>query len=122
MKHAFAMAMAATVVMAQAAEDAPLLPRSEPYVPKAQRIPARDAPASGAELKAQALAGLRQRFDDADSDRSGAVTRQEAARAGLGYVEQNFEDIDQARKGAVTFRASASLPAPAQIGAAACLY
>lgn len=103
MKHALLIALAATVLAAQAAEDAPLLPRSEPYVPKAQRIPSRDTPATGAELKAQALAKLRQRFEEADRDRSGALTRQEAATAGLGYVDKNFEEIDLARKGAVTF-------------------
>lgn len=103
MKQAIAILLAATMVAAQAAEDAPLLPRSEPYVPKAQRIPSRDTPATGAELKAQALAKLRQRFDEADSDRSGTLTREEAARAGLGYVEKNFDEIDRARKGAVSF-------------------
>jgi hypothetical protein len=103
MKHALLMVLAAAALTARAAEDAPLLPRSEPYVPKAQRMPSRDTPATGAELKAQALAKLRQRFDEADSDRSGALTRQEAARAGLGYVDKNFDEIDLARKGAVTF-------------------
>lgn len=104
MKQAIAILLAATMVAAQAAQDPPPpLPRSEPYVPKAQRIPSRDTPATGAELKAQALAKLRQRFDEADSDRSGALTREEAARAGLGYVEKNFDDIDRARKGAVSF-------------------
>lgn len=88
---------------AQGAQDAAPLPRSEPYVPKAQRIPSREAPATGAELKDQALAKLRQRFEEADADRSGGLTRQEAAAAGLGYVEANFEEIDRAHKGVVTF-------------------
>ncbi|WP_342113281.1 EF-hand domain-containing protein [Pseudoduganella sp. OTU4001] len=95
--------LAATATMAQAAEDAPLLPRTEPYVPKAQRIPSREAPAAGAELRAQAMARLRERFDAADSDQSGTLTQQEAAKAGLGYVEKNFEEIDRAHNGAVTF-------------------
>lgn len=103
MKYVFAWALAALAMTAQAAEDAPLLPRSEPYVPKAQRIPSKEAPTTGAELKAQALAKLRQRFDEADTDRSGSLTQQEAARAGLGYVEQNFDEIDRQHKGAVTF-------------------
>lgn len=103
MKQAIAIVLAAALGAAQAAEDPPLLPRSEPYVPKAQRIPSRDTPATGAELKAQALAKLRQRFEAADSDRSGTLTRAEAASAGLGYVDKNFDDIDRAHKGAVSF-------------------
>ena len=88
---------------AQGAQEAATLPRSEPYVPKAQRIPSREAPAAGAGLKEQALSKLRQRFEEADTDRSGSLTRQEAAAAGLGYVAANFEEIDRAHKGAVTF-------------------
>ena len=105
MKQAFACALVLGALSgaAQAADVPPLLPRSEPYVPKAQRIPSRDTPATGAELKAQALAKLRQRFDEADTDRSGTLTQQEAARAGLGYVEKNFEEIDREHKGAVSF-------------------
>lgn len=110
MKQAIAIMLAVLAAMAgagpvsaQGAQDAAPLPRSVPYVPKAQRIPSHEAPASGADLKDQALAKLRQRFDEADADRSGSLTRQEAAAAGLGYVEANFEDIDRARKGAVTF-------------------
>lgn len=103
MKRAIIFALAAAALTAQAAEDAPLLPRSEPYVPKAQRIPSREAPLAGAELKAQAVSRLRQRFDEADTDHSGSLTRQEAGLAGLGYVEKNFVEIDSAHKGAVTF-------------------
>lgn len=103
MKHACVLALAAAMTLAQAAENPPLLPPSEPYVPKAQRIPSREAPAANAELKAQALAKLRQRFDAADSDRNGTLTQQEAGKAGLGYVEQHFQEIDRERKGAVTF-------------------
>lgn len=103
MKRALIFALAATALMAQAAEDAPLLPRSEPYVPKAQRVPSREAPLAGTELKAQAMGKLRQRFDEADTDHSGSLTQQEAALGGLGYVEKNFAEIDSAHKGAVTF-------------------
>jgi opacity protein-like surface antigen len=101
---ALAALLAAAHLAAQAAQDPlPSLPRSEPYVPKAQRVPSQEAPATGAELKARALAKLRQRFDEADTDRSGTLTQQEAARAGLGYVEQNFAEIDREHKGAVSF-------------------
>ena len=98
-----AFAALAAACLAQAAGDAPQLPRSEPYVPKAQRVPSREAPAAGAELRAQAVAGLRQRFDAADSDHSGTLSREEAAKGGLGYIEKNFGEIDRARNGAVTF-------------------
>jgi hypothetical protein len=103
MKHAYVLALTAAMAWAHAAEDPPLLPPSEPYVPKAQRIPSREAPAAGAELKVQTLAKLRQRFEDADTDRSGTLSQQEAAKAGLGYVEKNFEEIDRTRKGSVSF-------------------
>lgn len=103
MKQLFALLLAALLGAAQAAEDPPMLTRGEPYVPKAQRIPSRDTPAAGASLKEQALSKLRQQFDEADTDRSGTLTQQEAARAGLGYVEQNFAEIDREHKGAVSF-------------------
>ena len=89
--------------LALAAEDPPLLPRSEPYVPKAQRIPSSEPAAAGVELQAQALRKLRQRFNEADSDRNGLLSRQEAARSGLGYVERHFDQIDRNGRGEVSF-------------------
>ena len=104
MKHALtALVAVLAVASALAAEDPPSMPRSEPYVPKAQRIPSQTPAAGGAELKAQAMRKLRLRFDQADADRNGALTQQEASAAGLGYVARNFDAIDQAHKGAVAF-------------------
>ena len=80
----------------------PQLPQ-QPYVPKEQRIPSREPPASGDALHAQVAQKLRERFDAADTDRSGTLTQQEAQRAGLGYVSENFAAIDISHRGEVSF-------------------
>jgi hypothetical protein len=80
----------------------PQLPQ-QPYVPKEQRIPSREPPASGEALHAQVAQKLRERFDAADADHSGTLTQQEAQRAGLGYVSENFAAIDTSHRGEVSF-------------------
>jgi opacity protein-like surface antigen len=75
----------------------------QPYVPKEQRIPSREPPASGDALHAQVAQKLRERFDAADTDHSGTLTQQEAQRAGLGYVSENFAAIDTGHRGEVSF-------------------
>jgi len=74
-----------------------------PYLPPALRTPAPSNPASGQALRNEAMDKLKKRFQEADTDANGSVTREEAKRAGLGFVENNFEDIDIAGRGAVTF-------------------
>ena len=57
----------------------------------------------GAALQAQVERKLRQNFDAADTQRSGAITLQQAQAAGLGVVANNFDRIDTAGTGKVTF-------------------
>lgn len=76
---------------------------ADPCVPQRLRqVPATPA-ASGAALQQQAVAKLRQRFSEADLDANGALTQDEARKAGLGWVVNHFAEIDTARSGKVTF-------------------
>ncbi|GAB2845018.1 hypothetical protein GCM10027277_11310 [Pseudoduganella ginsengisoli] len=88
---------------ASAAAQAPAPKCADPCVPQHLRhAPATPAP-SGAALQQQAVAKLRQRFNEADLDASGALTEEEARKAGLGWVANHFADIDTAHRGKVTF-------------------
>ncbi|SFU83348.1 EF-hand domain-containing protein [Pseudoduganella namucuonensis] len=80
----------------------PPAPCMDPCVPPSKR-PSTEAPASGERLRQQALDKLEQRFQEADLDRDGALTEEEARKAGLGYVANHFAEIDTARRGRVTF-------------------
>lgn len=82
-----------------AAQDIP----RDPYVPPAKRLPSHERPASGEALRQQALAKLKQRFEQADLDASGALTEEEARKAGLGFVANHFAQIDAAHSGKVSF-------------------
>ncbi|CAN7268962.1 EF-hand domain-containing protein [Pseudoduganella sp. LjRoot289] len=75
----------------------------DPYVPPAKRLPSHERPAAGEALRQQALAKLKQRFEQADLDASGALTEEEARKAGLGFVANHFAQIDTARSGKVSF-------------------
>jgi hypothetical protein len=74
-----------------------------PWLPPDKRTPSAEPPASGEALRAQAMQKLKQRFDEADLDASGSLTREEAGKAGLGMVVKNFDRIDVAHRGAVSF-------------------
>lgn len=74
-----------------------------PALPPALRTPSAQPPASGAALRNEALQKLKRRFDQADLDASGSLTRDEAQRAGLGYVVASFDEIDSAHRGKVSF-------------------
>lgn len=76
---------------------------ADPYVPKAQQHPARAPAASGEALRQQALSKLRLRFEEADGNHDGRLTREEAQQGGLGYVAKHFKDIDTAGRGDVGF-------------------
>jgi hypothetical protein len=99
--------LAALAAGASAAAQEPSRPCADPCVPRHLRnlpepAPA-SAPLSGAALQRQALAKLRQRFNEADLDANGALTEDEARKAGLGYVANHFSEIDTAHAGKVTF-------------------
>lgn len=92
-------ALAALNTASAAAQDIP----RDPYVPPAKRLPSHERPASGEALRQQALGKLKQRFEQADLDASGALTEEEARKAGLGFVAKHFAQIDTARSGKVSF-------------------
>ncbi|SHG66470.1 EF-hand domain-containing protein [Massilia sp. CF038] len=74
-----------------------------PYLPPELRTPAPSKPASGQALHNEAMAKLKQRFDQADLDADRSITREEAKRAGLGFIDANFDDIDVSGRGKVSF-------------------
>lgn len=83
------------------ARAAPAYP--DPYVPQALRQPLRDPSSGPILLRYQAMQKLKKRFDDADLDGSGTLNRDEARKAGLGFIDKNFDHIDTAQRGAVNF-------------------
>jgi hypothetical protein len=84
--------------------DTPSAMRSaEPYLPPALRKPLRDASTGTALLRYQPMQKLKKRFDAADLDGSGTLSREEARQAGLTVVEKNFDHIDTGQRGAVSF-------------------
>lgn len=87
------------------ASDRPLTmaERAGPWVPPAQRQASLVPGASGAALEAEVQARLQRRFEAADTRRSGLLTRDEAQRAGLGFIARDFAQIDRSGRGAVSF-------------------
>jgi len=69
--------------------------------PALRNRPADAPPASGAALRAQALAKLEAQFRAADLDRNGSLSMEEAK--GFGFVARHFDAIDSGRRGAVSF-------------------
>jgi hypothetical protein len=85
------------------ADPAPGAAPLDPYLPPEKRTPARERPAEGAALRQQAMDKLRQRFEEADLDASGSLSKAEAQQAGLGFVAQHFDQIDTRHSGKVSF-------------------
>jgi hypothetical protein len=83
----------------------------DPYVPPRVKAAARMhalaagpvLATSGAHLQAQALGKLEKKFNQADVDHSGLVTKAQARQAGFGYVVNHFEQIDARHRGSITF-------------------
>jgi hypothetical protein len=114
MKQAIHIAMLAILLSAASAgaqapqpETAPALmavpARPDPYDQRTLRRPPRDASSGPVLLRYQAMQKLKKRFEDADVDHSGSLTRDEARKAGLGFVDKNFDHIDSTQRGAVSF-------------------
>ena len=95
-----AVAASCTLVAGAQTTETPML---DPWVPPSLRKAAPRPPAEGVELKAQVERKLRARFDAADVGGTGAITREQAQAAGLGFIAQNFDHIDTAGSGRVTF-------------------
>jgi hypothetical protein len=69
--------------------------------PALRNRPAEGAPATGAALRAQALAKLEAQFKAADLDGNRSLSREEAKR--FGFVDRHFDAIDTRGRGAVSF-------------------
>ncbi|MYN38169.1 EF-hand domain-containing protein [Duganella sp. FT109W] len=76
---------------------------ADPYLPPALRKPLRDASTGTALLRYQPMLKLKKRFEAADLDGNGVLSRDEARQAGLTVVDKNFDHIDTAQRGAVSF-------------------
>ncbi len=74
-----------------------------PSLPPALRTPSALPPASGQALRNEAMQKLKRRFEEADLDANGSLSREEAQRAGLGFVVRSFDEIDSAKRGKVSF-------------------
>jgi hypothetical protein len=96
------LAMISAGIAAMPAQDSPAV-HADPYLPPAMRHPSREKPAAGAALQQQAMQKLKRRFDAADLDANGSLTRKEAASAGLGFIVKHFDQIDSAHRGQVSF-------------------
>ena len=75
----------------------------DPVLPAFARKAPLHASPSGAALDAVVEAKLRATFDGADTARSGTLTRDQAQRAGWGWVVAEFDRIDTRRTGRVSF-------------------
>jgi hypothetical protein len=78
-------------------------PYSDSYVPRSMRQPQRDIAPGPVLLRFTTVQKLKKRFEDADTDHSGTLSREEARQAGLGVVDKNFDSIDTAQRGNVSF-------------------
>lgn len=79
-------------------------PLVDPWVPPhVAKAVDRQSPTKGAALRAQVESKVRQAFDAADPQRTGAVTKAQAQAAGFGWLVQRFDAIDAGRTGSVRF-------------------
>lgn len=103
MKITYLMFGAALALTAAQASAQSATPNAGPSLPPSLRTPSAVPPASGQALRNEAMQKLKRRFEEADLDASGSLTREEAQRAGLGFVAASFDEIDSARRGKVSF-------------------
>lgn len=97
-----AAALAWCSAQAHAADATVEVPLRDPWVPPELAKQARAASASsGLELRREVERKLRARFEAAAP--SGALTRQEASAAGLGFIARHFDAIDLRHAGRVDF-------------------
>ena len=83
----------------------PALRADAPPETRRRALEARRAasPTTGAALAAQVERTLRESFDAADRAHRGALTREEAAAGGFGFIARHFDAIDTRRAGEVRF-------------------
>lgn len=102
MKVRMLVAAIAACAWAQAAAQVFETPACDPCaVPGAKAKASREAPSSGAALRAQVEAKLRAEFLAAAPD--GRMTRERAQAAGLGFIARHFTAIDRDSRGVVGF-------------------
>jgi hypothetical protein len=99
--HAGAQTPSTEAASPPAVRSSPAYP--EPYLPPALRKPLRDYSSGPVLLRYQAMQKLKKRFDDADQDGNGTLSRDEARKAGLGFVDKNFDHIDTTQRGSISF-------------------
>jgi len=92
-----------TALLAMGTAAAQTNPGPGPYLPPDKRMPSSEPAASGPALRMQAIQKLKQRFEQADLDGNGRLTKEEANKGGLGFVVQHFDEIDSAHHGSVSF-------------------
>lgn len=97
-----AAALGCCAVLTASAQPAPRALR-DPAVPEALRHTAPAPATRGAVLQAQVEAKLRARFDAADTNGQGHISRAQAEAAGLGFVARHFDAIDSAGHGSVSW-------------------
>lgn len=95
------MAMLSSVAGSAAAQ-APIT-ETGPTLPPALRQHVPGPSPSGAALQTQAMQKLKIRFEQADANASGGLTKDEASKAGFGFVVTHFDEIDTQKRGSVTF-------------------
>lgn len=94
-------ALTALAGCAVAALAQPIAPTSTP-VSLTEILPYKNG-ADKALLQYRALQRLKKRFDAADMDGSGSLNREEASKAGLGFIQRNFDHIDTRQRGDISF-------------------
>jgi hypothetical protein len=92
-------------LLAQSPKATAEVPMLDPWLPPAVRKELTVAPAAaeGAALRAQVERKLRDSFDAAARDSNGALTREQARSAGLGFIANHFDAIDRRGAGVVRF-------------------
>ncbi|MDN3922478.1 EF-hand domain-containing protein [Roseateles violae] len=76
-------------------------PLADPWLPPGARAAPLAAPSSGAALRAQVMGKLAQQFRQADAAGRGALSLDEARRAGWGFAVQNFQALDSDGRGEI---------------------
>lgn len=101
MRHLLIPALTLAVAGQAAAQQAGA-PLRDPWIPPAVAASATIAPETrGAALQAQVNAKLMRQFQEADATKRGALSLEEAKRAGFGFAVEHFARIDTQGRGEI---------------------
>jgi len=106
LSRSIALMAALAVVSALASAQTPAVTegvKCDPCVPAAVQKKMQTQPAAETLLPEAVASRLKERFDAADVNRSGVLTKAQAEAGGFGFIAQNFDAIDRRKTGAVTF-------------------